>query len=290
MSQYMTPPSQVIINQHLDEPSGKPNSAPAKLDESDETIRRLGTSRSKRTRGMPPDVPVSPTNSARNSTVFAGPSSSSITLFEDFEAELEADRDTHHSTPQCIASTKPLHKPAHSKRRPSIAYIRSDENDSRSNQVSKTGARNQSSNPSTTDGMINPITPDSNLTRLRVKPSHEGKGKGLRQLTLLQGRDTNGVLPAGGHKRTVYSSVLEQSGDQATSRSSLKLGTNPPQFTNQVDASTQPRKGIKPLNLSRSETIKQRAVLRKNEVLPAVVVSPPSLTDHIPYAYAFSCD
>lgn len=43
-----------------------------------------------------------------------------------------------------------------------------------------------------------------------------------------------------------------------------------------VSGAVSNHKGLKPLKLGRSDTSKQRAVLRKNEVLPSVVVRPPS--------------
>jgi len=43
-----------------------------------------------------------------------------------------------------------------------------------------------------------------------------------------------------------------------------------------VSGAASTHQGLKPLKLARSETSKQRAILRKNEVLPAVVVRPPS--------------
>jgi hypothetical protein len=51
--------------------------------------------------------------------------------------------------------------------------------------------------------------------------------------------------------------------------------------------STGRNKKLKPLMLARSDTSKVRGIIRKQEVLPDVVVRPPSTTDHTGFAYSF---
>ncbi|KAI0751042.1 hypothetical protein C8Q80DRAFT_1307840 [Daedaleopsis nitida] len=203
---------------------------------------------------------------------------SEITLFNFEEFAPEADGPIASSTPHESQRTKPKSKPRHvppvpqlrdgpkASRRSSIKYIVSDENAPVSPSV-------ENAPPSTALGglaqwsarAIRPLVPKS-------PKSAKSKGKkgslklvsppagGLRPLSLLQDRDLN----------------LERT--QTKPLSLGKKGKAP-----EVDENAAPsgglakvRAGFKPLKLSRSETTKERAALRQKEVLPDLVVRPPS--------------
>jgi hypothetical protein len=85
-------------------------------------------------------------------------------------------------------------------------------------------------------------------------------GGGIRPLTLLRDRDVN-------------------ASPTTATRPLLLLG-NKKKTTRKADAENA---GLKPLALTRSDTAKERGILRKTEVLPTVVVRPPSTGDEVGY-------
>ena len=104
-------------------------------------------------------------------------------------------------------------------------------------------------------------------------------GGGLRQLSLLQNRDAN----ADGARRTQplaagsWKQKLRQREDAADAENAAPSGP----------VIGLRHKKLRALKLARSDTTKEREVLRGQEVLPDVVVRPPSETQHTEYAYTF---
>jgi hypothetical protein len=116
----------------------------------------------------------------------------------------------------------------------------------------------------------------------------------LRPLSLLQGRNSNTpkdsatTQPLATPKRPSTtpkrSNAPSSTGTTAEKKRRSKAGGF--QDENQTIPST-PGSGLKPLKLARSATSKARGVLRKGEVLPSVVVRPPSTSSHNGFAYSF---
>ena len=112
-------------------------------------------------------------------------------------------------------------------------------------------------------------------------------GGGLRPLSLLQDRDVNrsaqpelGVVAEDSFTRPLD---LKKKQKHVIESRTLANGVVAGRDVNEdihaiklVSGAASKQKGLKPLKLSRSETSKQRAALRENEVVPTVVVRPPS--------------
>jgi hypothetical protein len=80
---------------------------------------------------------------------------------------------------------------------------------------------------------------------------------GIRPLSLLRDRDTNA-----------------SAGSPTSGTRPLLLGKK--KKTTRADKADAENKGLKPLALSRTDTTKERGLLRKIEVIPTVVIRPPS--------------
>ena len=122
-------------------------------------------------------------------------------------------------------------------------------------------------------------------------------GGGLRPLSLLQDRDVNrsarpesGVVAEDSFTRPLD---LKKKQKNVTESRALAKGVVAGKDENEnvhairlVSGAASNHKGLKPLKLARSETSKQRAALRKHEVLPSVIVRPPSeAQDALPMDY-----
>lgn len=239
----------------------------------------LGRSQSTRALGLRADVPTG-VNSARESVATllsnAVPLSaaSTATLFE-FDAGIgspEAESTPHdsykrnHPTSSRAPTSHPLPTTTKTKRS-SIVYIKSDEN----------------SPP-------NPIVPSRSLSRavrqlvpkrsiLQRKPSLSDTkpgppGGGLRPLALLQDRDAN-------------NSHTTSSGGTRPLLGKKKLQLKAIRDDEDADPSSGNR-NLKRLQLARSETSKQRGILRASETLPDVVVRPPSTGENLGFVYGYA--
>ncbi|KZT24588.1 hypothetical protein NEOLEDRAFT_1116320 [Neolentinus lepideus HHB14362 ss-1] len=154
-------------------------------------------------------------------------------------------------------------------RRSSIVYIKSEnsppaESSSASERLARFGSR-----------VVKPLRPKASKLQARNSAAVNSPGtpgKGLRPLSLLQEVDTNLESGIGssirpltlGKRQEVQKQVSDENADPS-----------------------QAGKGLKPLKLARSDTNKERAALRKAEVLPNVVVRPPSGTTHTGFAHRF---
>ncbi|RDX53848.1 hypothetical protein OH76DRAFT_1431845 [Lentinus brumalis] len=153
-------------------------------------------------------------------------------------------------------------------RRSSIRYIVSDENaplPSPAAEPENAPSRSNSgkSIASWSARAIRPLVPKSPKSKAKAKAQKANlklaspPAGGLRPLSLLQDRDVNQeTKPLSLSKK---SKVADENADPYAPSGLAKM-----------------KSGFRPLKLSRSETTKERAALRQKEVLPDVVVRPPS--------------
>lgn len=241
---------------------------------------------STRSLGLRADVPhnVDTARSSMTSVNNMPPPSaaSSATLFEDFEAGLDSGPQAQ-STPHNSVSQKSAHRPAPpmpGHRHSTIRYIKSQdsqdnhivypfESEARVEPVTFTTASvTQSSSRA-----VRPLVPKAN--KLRRNPA--GSKDGLRPLTLLQ--DRANINANSNHISDVrpLSLVKKQKSRTVHQDENANVTTTTPKKN----------KNIKMLTLARSDTSKSRGILRKTEILPDVVVRPPSMTEHTEFAYSF---
>ncbi|PPQ74364.1 hypothetical protein CVT24_000658 [Panaeolus cyanescens] len=262
---------------------------------------KLARSMSTRSLGLRADVPhdIDTARSSVASIVQMAPPSaaSTVTLFEDFEAGLESPPQAESTPHNSVSQRRPSNRPApplpekKEKRRSTIKYIKSDEPQANNMYTLQENVPAESeTSPSAiaaltqwTSNAVRPLV--SKSTNLKRTSSNSSQTKGLRQLTLLQDR---GNIPAS-------ETQSQPSPKQMTEIRPLTLGKRQKSRNAVQDenAYTRPRaspsknKNFKQLTLARSETTKQRAILRQTEVLPEVVIRPPSQSEHTAFAYNF---
>ncbi|KAF5346032.1 hypothetical protein D9757_014278 [Collybiopsis confluens] len=251
---------------------------------------------------------------------------STVTLFEDFVNGMEngpqAESTPHNSVAHkrisedevpplpsssqyrvSIASSQSrystdAHHSFHPNRRSSIIYIKSDENDT----VSPPNATSTSSNSAMSSlahwssRAVRPLMPKSSKVQRKaskVSPSTLSASKpesprGLRPLSLLQERDINATsgpsVPAVNVNGTRPLLLGKKAGGSTSSRRPKVSDENAGPA---IPRSRLNKHNLKPLDLTRSDTSKMRAILRQDELLPHVVVRPPSTTEHQVYGYSF---
>jgi hypothetical protein len=255
------------------------------------TETQLTRTMSTRSLGLKADVPDNVDTARSSLTSLNAPLSaaSTVTLFE-LEAELQSGPQAESTPPNTLARPQ-TNQRSHAqqkpvthtnKRRSSIIYIRSDDyqpaatadpdspapdapitNSTRLSQWSSRAMRPLTSKSS----KLLPKHSNLNLFSSAAKP--DSPGRGLRPLSLLKDRDVN-TLPtvhdAGAYGTTPPLSLRKKQ----KSRLAVVNDENA-----EVNASPK-RKNLKPLQLVRSETAKMRGILRREEVLPHVIVRPPS--------------
>ncbi|KAF8165605.1 hypothetical protein B0H34DRAFT_762895 [Crassisporium funariophilum] len=251
---------------------------------------RLGRTMSTRSLGLRADVPYN-VDTARSSLASINgmpPTSaaSTVTLFDDFEAGMDSGPQAE-STPHNTVSQKPTSRhppPAMPEvRRSTIRYIKSE--DTQNIPTTYPMEATTSNAEPTTSTMtslaqwssraVRPLKPKA--SKLQRSPSDSSSPPlGIRPLTLLQDR----------------ANTVTNTSPTSSEIKPLSLGKRQKSRTAQQDensnAGVTPRnKNLKSLTLARSETSKVRGILRKNEVLPNVVVRPPSQTEHQGYSYSF---
>lgn len=251
--------------------------------EEDELSRPTSPARPYSTTGFPEnlDVPEG-MNTARNSlaTLISAldqelklppPSAASeVTLFDFDPSHDGVAESTPHESKTRPASTKesippvPALPPKKASKRSSIVYIKSDENAAPAPTPSQSQATTSGGFADWSSRAVRPLMPKSKASKLRVKTSKADQenvaptGKGLRPLSLLQDRDQNrSAVPETRPLTLGKISKKNADGENVRRESSFK-------------------RSLRPLRLGRSETTKQRAILREQEVLPDVVVRPPS--------------
>lgn len=233
----------------------------------------------------------------RASSSIAPPSAaSSESQFEAFEAELEQNPH-YHSTPQLARPSVPLAPKG--KTRSSIAYIRSENVAS-----SATVATSESAAPAPQpdrESFIQrsaragqSLIPKASMRKSRIKSKNtearepiSGRGQGLRPLTLLRDKDTNSVKSSSSRESRELSEGRDEPGDirpptLGRRQKARRLMSSVPdivQDENDCLAQEEAGEALGTLKgLARSDTNRQRAILRRTEVLPKLVIRPPSTT------------
>lgn len=267
-------------------------------EEEGQNTKSLGRTMSTRSLGLRADVPHG-VDSARASLTSIGnvvpPSAAStVTLFEDFEAGLESPPQAE-STPHNSVSQKPTSHhpppPMPDHRRSTIRYIKSEniENapvtypmEEPTTNVDAISAI--SSFAQWSSRAVRPLVPKA--SKLQRTPSDASIKEGLRPLALLQ--DRSNVVKNNASNGSPTSAEI-----RPLTIGKRQKARNAPQDENvtpgaPVTSSPRKHKKLKSLKLARSETSKVRGILRKTEVLPEVVVRPPSTSEHQGFAYNFS--
>jgi hypothetical protein len=232
----------------------------------------------------------------------------------DFDASGPLAHSTPHESHKPVSRSPvppvPKSKTTKVERRSSIVYIKSDENAVPSNTTHDNTTR-KSLSPTKrlaefSSRAVKPLmsrnkrktnkdenaSSTTNTTATAALPGNGNKdvltashGGGLRPLSLLQDRDVNRSvqpdLDVVAEDKNTRPLDLKKKQKNVTGLRALANGAVAGKDENEnvhairlVTGATS--KGLKPLKLARSETSKQRAVLRSNEVLPKVVVRPPS--------------
>ena len=240
---------------------------------------------STRSLGLRADVPhnVDTARSSMTSINNMPPSAASTaTLFEDFEAGLDSGPQAE-STPHNSVSQKSAHRPAPpmpGRRHSTLRYIKSQDN--RDNHVIYPLESEAAVEPeiSTTASLtlwssrgVRPLVPKANKLQRNPTSSKDG----LRPLTLLQ--DRANINANSNHISEVRPLSLAKKQKSRT--------VHQDENANVTATPKNKNKNIKLLTLARSETSKKRGILRKTEILPDVVVRPPSMTEHTEFAYSF---
>lgn len=252
------------------------------LIEETENKAELGRAMSTRSLGLRPEVPHG-VNTARSSiaTLNTLPPSATATLFELDTTGPQAESTPHNNIVRKRISDDVPPMPNH--RRSSIVYIKSD---------NTTPVTLDRTPPSATSAMaslaqwssraVRPLMPKaSKLQRktstIQSDPTSKtgSPGNGLRPLSLLQERDAN-VMQVTRPLQVGKKSKPKPAG-LATGAENKR--PEPPRSKN---------RNLKSLQLVRSETTKMRGIMRKDEVLPDVIVRPPSQT--VPQIYAYSIE
>ncbi|KAF9057888.1 hypothetical protein BJ165DRAFT_86881 [Panaeolus papilionaceus] len=259
---------------------------------------KLARSMSTRSLGLRADVPhdVDTARSSVASVAQMAPASaaSTVTLFEDFEAGLESGPQAESTPHNSVSQRRPSNRPAPplpEKRRSTIRYIKSESPESQMYPLQENVPVEPETSPSAlasltqwTSNAVRPLV--SKPTNLKRTSSNSSQNKGLRQLTLLQDR---GNLPAT-ETQSQASTKQAPAEIRPLTLGKRQKARNAIQDENayvKPRASPSKNKNFKQLTLVRSETAKQRGILRQNEVLPAVVVRPPSQSEHAAFSYDF---
>lgn len=110
----------------------------------------------------------------------------------------------------------------------------------------------------------------SNISSILTDVKSSSNKAGLRPLTLLQDRGTNTAPSFTTMTETRVSSFGKKQKQHRATREIVDENSDP-----NVSLRSHCKK-LKPLKLARSETSKMRGILRQTEVLPQVIVRPPS--------------
>ncbi len=226
---------------------------------------------------------------------------SSATLFEDIEADFACGplaESTPHNTVSEKKSRKqpppPLPLDRNNIRRSSIVYIKSE--DSTKDNVNVTPPNAESTTISAMASIaqwstraVKPLIPKASKLQSRISNASlftsgtksSSPKVGLRPLALLQDRDTN---------TTAGPTVLNETRPLTLGKKQKLRRVTQDENTDPKGLRSHSSKGLKPLKLARSETSKVRGILRQTEVLPEVVVRPPSESTHTGFAYGFQDD
>lgn len=257
-----------------------------------DTTRPLGRTLSTRSLGLRADVPHN-VDTARSSVASLSnmpPSAAStVTLFEEFEAEL-LESPQAESTPHQSASSKFVMPPRRppppmpNRRSSGIQYIKSAEPEH-----PVTPHADATEHEAQASAIATIANLSSRALRLIPKASKLHRGsteasspkEGLRTLTLLQ--DRGNTVASSGNSPPAPAEIRPLVIGRAQK---LRRGHHDENASVPHISSTSSRnKNLKSLTLVRSETSKMRGILRQTEVLPEVTVRPPS--EHNTFGYNF---
>ena len=219
--------------------------------------------------------PHPPLSSASDVTLFDfNPSSDGLAESTPYEGQkIGPRRSTEENAPPAPRMTA---QPKTS-RRSSIVYIKSDENTSPIIQTTAGTSTTEKTSPTTGFAEWSRLLPKKG-SKLQVRAGKlvAQEIAGLRPLSLLQEHDPN------------------RGPETATPTKPLTIGKKKKNAKPVNDENAAPvkressfKRGLKPFQLARNETTKQRAALREQEVLPDVVVRPPSDGHRLGYDYSF---
>lgn len=237
------------------------------------------------------DLKIPPPSAASTVTLFEfNPSDGP--LAESTPHESNKTHSRYSGSHQAIPPVPPL--PPNPSRRSSIVYIKSNENATPTTTTATTTTTTTTTSCTTTttrpstpspkrvaewSSRVRPLVPKSKTSKLQLKskPSvSENAGVtsspkgGLRALSLLKDRDINRGVPSQSTRPLVVGKKHKKVVDE-----------------NSGEERSPARKGLRPLKLVRSETTKQRAALRESEILPEVVVRPPSESQNVGFGFPF---
>ncbi|KAF8969332.1 hypothetical protein BDZ97DRAFT_1653772 [Flammula alnicola] len=299
VGQYTAVPSHVDLGRRNTvvgiESASNPVSHLQSVEEEEERTasRGLGRTMSTRSLGLRADVPHD-VDTARSSIISINnmpPSAAStVTLFDDFEAGLQSGPQAE-STPHSTVTQKPTSRrpppPMPERRRSTIRYIKSDDTQNipdpypleETTTNPEPATSTMSSIAQWSSRAVRPLIPKA--SKLQLNPSDSTSPKeGLRTLALLQDR--------GNIATNVNTSPTSVEIRPLTLGKAQKTRKAPQdENANSGAPSGSRNKNLKSLTLARSETSKVRGILRKTEVLPEVVVRPPSTTEHNAFSYSF---
>jgi len=256
--------------------------------EEEENFNKMGRAMSTRSLGLRADVPhnVDTARSSVASFTNVPPSAAStVTLFEDFEAGLQSGPQAE-STPHNSVAQKPVSRhpppPMPDHRRSTIRYIKSD--NTQAVPVTYPMEEPTTNTEPTTSAMtsiaqwssrtVRPLIPKASKLQ-RSPPDPTSPKEGLRTLTLLQ--DRGNIVTTNPTPIEIRPLTIGKAQKSRIAR----------QDENATPGAHPRNKNLKSLTLARSETSKVRGILRKSEVLPEVVVRPPSNSEHTGFAYSF---
>ena len=253
----------------------------------EENFNKMGRAMTTRSLGLRADVPhnVDTARSSVASFTNVPPSAAStVTLFDDFEAGLQSGPQAE-STPHNSVAQKPVSRhpppPMPDHRRPTIRYIKSD--NTQAAPVTYPMEEPINSDPATSamssitqwsSRAVRPLVPKASKLQ-RSPPNSTSPKEGLRTLTLLQ--DRGNIVNANSTPIEIRPLTIGKGQKSRIAR----------QDENATPGANPRNKNLKSLTLARSDTSKVRGVLRKSEVLPEVVVRPPSNSEHTGFAYSF---
>ncbi|KAF9006644.1 hypothetical protein BDQ17DRAFT_1540426 [Cyathus striatus] len=253
----------------------------------------LGRAPSTRSLGLIPEVPHG-IDTARSSVIstniiYPPSAASTVTLFEDFEAGLLSGP-LAESTPHNTVSNKPIRskappmpKNSSVNRRSSIVYIKSDDHVATTNHVPKTTSSTaMASIAQWSSRAVRPLIPKASKLQRKISNSPPSDAKtdsprGDRNTNTISDQNSGSASPG-----TRPLTLGKRQKTRMTASNAFDENSSPDTTT-----SSSRSRNLKPLALARSETSKVRGALRKSEVLPEVVVRPPST---IQTGYAYTCD
>lgn len=264
-------------------PNTIPNMRVVDEDEERAPASGLGRGLSIRSLGLRPEVPHNARCSISSIQVPLS-AASTATLFE-------LDPPQGESTPHsAVARRRVSQEPAppmpnipqhvreenRARRRSSIVYIRSDDTPMPTEALAPAATTTRPRKPSLVQRAVRPLIPKkSGKLRNKTSPENDASAsspRGLRPLSLLQAHDTN--APASAQDAIKPLSVGKKHKLERASRRVVDAENVDPHVAPAVDGGK--KRGLRPLQLARSDTSKMRAILRRGEEVPNVVVRPPS--------------